>query len=270
MQAQYYKGCSSKELDELRDTFFNDGLPSRIFTVLPFYPKLVNAFAKTLLQIFTKYDEPTEVFAGKILDRILETDLDDPATLSSLIHLFGIFLNEKYIYQKASHLMQRFIEYLEKSLKPEHVNTSWFSKALYVYEIILAKSELPHLEELSKDVLLRYPLLSMAKVFRIPDPMKQKLFDILIRVSDISNFYSALATSRILIFYSRDELYANNIARSGILSRLLKVIGSFQKLDKINFLESSFLLLTRRCFETTENVDALIRAEINRSFTADR
>ncbi len=268
MQAQYYKGCSSKELDELRDTFFNDGLPSRIFTVLPFYPKLVNAFAKTLLQIFTKYDEPTEVFAGKILDRILETDLDDPATLSSLIHLFGIFLNEKYIYQKASHLMQRFIEYLEKSLKPEHVNTPWFSKALYVYEIILAKSELPHLEELSKDVLLRYPLLSMAKVFRIPDPMKQKLFDILIRVSDISNFYSALATSRILIFYSRDELYANNIARSGILSRLLKVIGSFQKLDKINFLESSFLLLTRRCFETTENVDALIRAEINRSFTA--
>lgn len=63
-------------------------------------------------------------------------------------------------------------------------------------------------------------------------------------------------------------MYANNIARSGILSRLLKVIGSFQKLDKINFLESSFLLLTRRCFETTENVDALIRAEINRSFTA--
>ncbi|CAI1858360.1 hypothetical protein SEUBUCD646_0B05560 [Saccharomyces eubayanus] len=268
IQPQYYKGCTSKELDELRDTFFNDGLPSRIFTVLPFYPKLVNAFAKTLLQIFTKYDEPNEVFAGKILDRILETRLDDPATLSSLIHLFGIFLNEKYIYQKASHLMQKFIEYLEKSLKPEHVNTPWFSKALYVYEIIIAKSELPQFEELSKDVLLRYPLLSMAKVFRIPESIKQKLFDILIRVSDISNFYSALATSRILIFYSRDEFYANNIARSGILSRLLKVIGSFQKLDKINFLESSFLLLTRRCFETTENVDNLIRAEVDRSFTA--
>lgn len=258
---------SSDRLETMTDEFLDNGLPQKVFDVLPFYPKLVNAIARTLLQMFSNYDEPVENFASQVLKKILQTGLEDGATLSSLIHIFGIFLNEKQVYENTGRLISEFLEYLQKSLSPEYVNSSWFSKALYVYEIILAKSEVPIMENLPEDINVRYRLPPTPNVYRIPVNTKQNIFNSLIRVGEITNFYSALATCRILIFYARNEGYAGEIARSGTLSKLLKVIGIFQKSDKINFLESSFLLLVRRCFETVDIVSVLIRCELNKSFT---
>ena len=45
-------------LDSMRNEFFDNDLPQTVFDVLPNYPKLVNAFARTLLQMFSNYDEP--------------------------------------------------------------------------------------------------------------------------------------------------------------------------------------------------------------------
>lgn len=267
LEPQYEQRSSKDDFDTMRNDFFNGDLPQRVFDVLPNYPKLVNAFARTLLQMFSNYDEPSESFAEKVLDKVLETDINQSATLSSLIHLFGIFLNEKYVYENSEEQIHTFLTYLQQSLNPEYINTPWFSKALYVYEIILAKSEVPVVEPIPSDVNIRYRLPPMTPVYRISPEVKQTIFDALIRVGEISSFYSALATCRILIFYARNEVYAGEIARSGILSRLLKVIGVFQKSEKINYLESSFLLLARRCFETGQIVELLIRYELNRSFT---
>lgn len=268
MKPRYdYHMFSSNRLDTMVDESFEYGLPQKIFDVLPFYPKLVNAIARTLLQIFRNYDEPGEDFASKVLDKVLLTDLDDSATLSSLIHLFGIFLNEKHVYENTGGLIFKFLEYLQQSLSPEYINSAWFSKALYVYEIILAKSEVPIVESIPPEIHLRYRLPPTPPIYRIPPEIKQNIFDCLIRVGEITNFYSALASCRILIFYARDEGYASEIARSGALSKLLRVIGIFQKSEKINFLESSFLLLVRRCFETVDIVSTLIRCELNKSFT---
>lgn len=267
LEPQYEQKGSSDDLDSMRNEFFDNDLPQTVFDVLPNYPKLVNAFARTLLQMFSNYDEPSENFAAKVLDKVIDTDSQDSATLSSLIHLFGIFLNEKYVYENADNQIHKFLTYLQNSLKPEFINSPWFSKALYVYEIILAKSEVPALESLPSDVNVRFRLPPMTPVYRIPHDIKQSIFDTLIRVGEITSFYSALATCRILIFYARDEVFAGEISRSGILSKLLKVIGVFQKSEKTNYLESSFLLLVRRCFETTDIVTSLIRCELNKSFT---
>lgn len=267
LEPQYEQKGSKDDFNTMRNDFFNSDLPQKVFDVLPNYPKLVNAFARTLLQMFSKYDEPSESFAGKVLDKILGTDLHQSASLSSLIHLFGIFLNERFVYENSEDQIHRFLAYLQQTLNPEFINSPWFSKALYVYEIILAKSEVPVAEPIPSDVNIRYRLPPMTPVYRISSDVKQTIFDALIRVGEITSFYSALATCRILIFYARDESYAGEIARSGILSRLLKVIGVFQKSEKINYLESSFLLLARRCFETSQIVEPLIRHELNRSFT---
>ncbi|CCK69392.1 E3 ubiquitin-protein ligase TOM1 KNAG_0C02810 [Huiozyma naganishii CBS 8797] len=255
------------DLEKLRREFYLDGFNEKVFAVLPFYPKLVNAFAKTLLQIFLCLDEPVKTFTGEILGRIETTGLKDSETLSSFIHLFGIFLNENVVYQSSEELLGNFVGYLVENLSPEHVNTSWFSKILYCYEIILSKSELPMVEESCDDLKLRYQLVSLLPVYRISQPTKQKIFEVLIRMNDISNFYSALAISRILLLYSRDESYAQDIISSRILYKILKVIGAFQKSEKINYLESSFLLLVRRCFESQEVVSSLIAYELNKSFT---
>lgn len=267
MEPQYEQMSSNDDLNNMRNEFFDNGLPQKVFDVLPFYPKLVNAFARTLLQMFSNYDEPSEEFAEQVLDKVFETNLDESATLSSLIHLFGIFLNERYVYDKSDGLIAKFLEYLQTSLNPEYINSAWFSKALYVYEIILAKSEVPIMEPLPSDIHVRYRLPPMTTVYRIPPSIKQNIFNTLIRVGEITSFYSALATSRILIFYARDETFASEISRSGILSKLLKVIGVFQRIEKINYLESSFLLLVRRCFESVDIVSSLIRCELNKSFT---
>lgn len=267
LEPQYEQKCSNEDLDSMRNEFFDNDLPQTVFDVLPNYPKLVNAFARTLLQMFSNYDEPSENFAAKVLDKVIDTDLEEGAKLSSLIHLFGIFLNEKYVYENADNQIHKFLTYLQESLKPEYINSPWFSKALYVYEIVLAKSEVPVLESLPSDVNVRFRLPPMTPVYRIPHDIKQSIFDTLVRVGEITSFYSALATCRILIFYARDEVFAGEIARSGILSKLLKVIGVFQKSEKTNYLESSFLLLVRRCFETTDIVSSLIRCELNKSFT---
>lgn len=255
----------TRELNELRLKFYNDSLPQKIFNVLPFYPKLVNAFARMLLQLFECYSETGSKFAKNILLKIQETDIADSDTLSSYIHLLGIFLNENKIYEQSEDLIVLFLNYLVQYLKPEHINTPWFSKALFVYEIILTKSELPTFEKIGSFVKLALDPETPTPIYKIPEIITERVFDTLVRVSEITNFYSALAECRILLIYARNEEYANEIARSGIFNKLLKVIGSYQKSDKINFLESSFLLLARRCFETTDIVTELIRYEINRS-----
>ncbi|KAL3237531.1 E3 ubiquitin-protein ligase TOM1 [Nakaseomyces bracarensis] len=258
---------TTESLTEIKGDLFYKELPNKVFNILPYYPKLVNAFARTLIQILSDWKMSGEIFAATVLEKVVNTSLEDDATLSSLIHLFGIFLNEKSIYQKSEESVKKFLNYLSQNLKPQYVNAPWFSKALYAYEIILAKSEIPEIESLNDEVKTRYKLWTPMTVFRIPEDIKKNIFDVLIRVNEISSFYSALATSRILIFYARDEDYASEITHSGILSRLLKVVGMFQKSEKINFLESSFLLLIRRCFETSSIISYLIRNEIQKSFT---
>lgn len=256
------------DLVQLRKDLYNDSLKTKIFDILPFYPKLVNAIAKTLIQVFKCLDIPIEEFTAAILNQIQSTNIEEEEKISSFVHLFGIFLNESIVYQHSTDLLDTFVVHLEALLKPNCVNKTWFSKLLYCYEIILSKSELPTYETPSDNISLRYKLVSMLPIYRIPNDLKKVIFDSLIRIGDITNFYSALAVSRILLIYSRDTEYAKNTISSGIISRLLKVIGTFQKSEKINFLESSFLLLVRRCFESDEFVSSLISLEIDKSFTS--
>lgn len=267
MEAQYEQMYTNDDLNSMRNEYFQTGLSQKVFDVLPFYPKLVNAFAKTLLQMFNIHGERSENFAAQVLDKITKTNLENGATLSSFIHLFGIFLNEKYVYENSHSLIDSFLEYLQNSLNPRFINCPWFSKALYVYEIILAKSEVPLMEPYPPGLCVHYRMPAIAPIYRIAPDTRKNFFDVLIRVGDITNFYSALATCRILLFYARDDVYAAEVSRSGILSKLLKVIGVYQKSEKINYLESSFLLLARRTFETTDIVSSLIRFELNKSFT---
>lgn len=156
------------------DSFYKE-LPDKVFNILPYYPKLVNAFARTLLQILADWKISGETFAATVLEKVEKTNIKDEATLSSFIHLFGIFLNEKIVYSKSEASVMHFLTYMRENLKPQYVNASWFSKALYAYEIVLAKSEIPQMEKLDEDVKARYKLWSPLVAHRIPDETK-KLF----------------------------------------------------------------------------------------------
>lgn len=259
---------TSTDINQARNDVYRDNLKAKIFDILPSYPKLVNAIAKTLIQVFTSLKIPIQDFTADILKQIQSTNVEEEEKVSSFVHLFGIFLNESFVYQHSTNLLNTFVTHLESLLKPNCVNKTWFSKLLYCYEIILSKSELPPYETRSPDILLRYKIVDMLPVYRISEVSKKAIFDSLIRIGEITNFYSALAVSRILLIYSRESVYAKNTISSGIISRLLKVIGTFQKSEKINFLESSFLLLVRRCFETDDFVSNLISLEIDKSFTS--
>lgn len=257
-----------KDLEELRKEVYNENLKTKVFDILPLYPKLVNAIAKTLIQIFTCISLPIADFTHAMLNQIQVVGIEDEFKISSFVHLFGIFLNEGFVYQQSINLMDDFVSQLKQLLKPEYVNKTWFSKFLYCYEIILSKSELPIYETPADGISLRYKLVPMLPVYRIKENLKQCIFKSLIKITEISNFYSALAVSRVLLIYARERSYAIDIINSGIISRLLKAIGTFQKYDKINFLESSFLLLVRRCFESDEYVSNIITSEIDKSFTS--
>lgn len=262
------EGIIGKDLEELRKEVYNENLKTKIFDILPLYPKLVNAIAKTLIQIFTCLSLPIVDFTHAMLSQIQVVGIEDEFKISSFVHLFGIFLNEGFVYQQSINLMDDFVVHLEQLLKPKYVNKIWFSKFLYCYELILSKSELPTYETPAEGISLRYKLVPMLPVYRIKENLKLTIFKSLIKIAEISNFYSALAVSRVLLIYARERPYAVDIINSGIVSRLLKAVGTFQKYDKINFLESSFLLLVRRCFETDEYVSNIITSEIDRSFTS--
>lgn len=256
----------NKSLEQIRhDLYFKD-MNEQIFHVLPFYPKLVNAFAKTLLTVFQQLDQSVVVFTKDILKTIQKTNPEHEAVLSALIHLFGIFLNENYVYQQSEDTLTMFLDYILKVMIPKDVNTAWFSKMLYSYEIILSKSELPKDEKI-KEEATPFPLPQLIPVFYVKQSIKQRIFNTIIRVNDITNFYSALAILRILLIYARNEECVQDIISSQIISKLLKVIGIYQKSDKINFLESSFLLLIRRCFENKAFVSKLIENEVHKSFS---
>ena len=257
---------SSTDLDELRSLFFAKDFETGVFASLTLYPKLVNSFAKMLLRIFECLDRSVGEFTDNLLNKIINSKLDDHQTLSSLLHLFGVIFSDDSVYREHEPLIIKYISYMQDILDPEHVNSVWFSKVLYVYELALSRSELPVSEELSEDIKLRLRFQPPLPVYHIPEATKQKLFNILIRVNFISNFYSAIGICRILLLYAKTENYSRDIIRSGILSKVLKVIGAFQKSDKIHMLEASYLLLVRRCFETSKYVDTMMKNELNKVF----
>ncbi|CAB4255115.1 similar to Saccharomyces cerevisiae YDR457W TOM1 E3 ubiquitin ligase of the hect-domain class [Maudiozyma barnettii] len=254
-------------LDEMREQFYGNYFREKFFNVLPFYPKLINSFAQTLLQILVCVEHPLKSTAEYIFKRITKTNMEDKSTLSSLIHIFGIILNDKSIMEHSSDLLMKYVSFINTNMKAEHVNTQWYSKALYAYEIILVKSDLPAPEKLKEDVKVKYYLPSLPLYYHIPDNIKQNIFNNVIRVGEITNFYSAVSIARVLLLYGRTEKNTNDIVNSGILAKLLKVIGVYQKYEKINFLEAAYLLLVRRCFESSNVVSKLIQHEIEKSFT---
>lgn len=262
---QYKDYSTSDDLSVMRTDFYRNNLEDKILEVLPLYPKLVNAISRTFLEIFNEVGEARNKILVKLLKILTQIELEDTFKLAPVIHLFGIFLNDSDIYEQAEEEIKQFLEYLVKCLRPNNVNKPWFSKALYVYEIILAKSEAPKIGEIPEGIDAPCP--AVFSGFKIPVDIKQTIFDVLIRVNEITDFYSALAISRILILYTRDEHFSYEVSQSSILSKILKVIGFHQKLDKINYLESSFLLLARRCFENSDVVSNLIQYELNEAFT---
>lgn len=269
LEPQYKNFSTASDLSEMRSSFYANGFEDRILQLLPMYPKLINAISHMILQLLQEAEEPPKKVLGKLLQMMRGIDLSDASVLAPVIHLFGILLNDKAMYEKSEDFIHEFVQYLQQSLRPEFVNSAWFSKALYVYEIIFAKSEAPRLDPLPDGIEegVNTPCPPLFKAFTISSDAKSKIFDSLIRVHEISDFYSALAISRILILYTRDEHYSHEVPQSGILSKILKTIGIFQKSEKINYLESSFLLLARRCFETSEIVSSLIQYELSRAFT---
>ncbi|CCE65162.1 hypothetical protein TPHA_0K00280 [Tetrapisispora phaffii CBS 4417] len=260
---------SYNDFFNMKNAFVKKELPQKLFETLPIYPKLVNAFAKTLLLIYSSHSESSKTqFMNSVLDKIIETDNNNSSLLSPLTHLYGIFMNEKSVYKQSFQTITRFLNHLQIIINPKFVNSLWFSKALYVYEIILAKSNTPAMIALPDNIPLVDDLPASEECYAVDDETKETIFNILIRMKELNNFYSALAIARILILYASQEVYSKEIINSGILPEILKAIGVNQKSEKINFLESSFILLLRRCFEVEEVVTELIKFEINKSFTS--
>lgn len=269
LEPQYENMSTVADLSKMRNDFYQNNFEDRILTMLPLYPKLVNAISHMFLQMLQEVNESPSLVLDKLLVMMEKINLEDASKLAPVIHLFGILLNDKEIYEDSEKSIGLFMEYLEKALRPEFVNSAWFSKALYVYEIIFAKAEAPKIDELPKGIQkgVNTPCPPLFVAFDISPIAKEKVFNTLIRVNEITDFYSALAISRILILYTRDERYAHEVAQSGVLAKLLKVVGVHQKSEKINYLESSFLLLIRRCFENSKIVTSLIQYELTRAFT---
>ncbi|CCF59894.1 hypothetical protein KAFR_0I01130 [Kazachstania africana CBS 2517] len=262
------KELRSKSLNKLRAQMFDITVrKGGFFEVLPLYPKLVNAITKTSLEMMKCVSEPFVVIQHSIVQKIETISIDDRSTLSSHLHMFGILLSERPPSRVDKLVMNKFMNHMNNILAPEHVNTAWFSKALYCYEILLSASELPQLEPLERNLKIEAEMpVEPLDVYPVSAKTKQTMFHKLIRVGDISNFYSAVSICRILLLYARDPLNVKDVNQSGILSKILKVIGQCQKSDKIRFLESAFLLLVRRCFEDQFVVENLIRFELQKSF----
>lgn len=253
------------DLSKMRTDFYQNGFEKGILTMLQHYPKLINAISHMFLQVYEELGFPHTSMLEDLQEMINNIPVNDSSKLAPAIHLFGIFLNDKKIYDQSKKEIFKFVTYLSKSLHPQYVNDSWFSKALYVYEIIFAKSQAPEVESFTTNK--RVPYIPIYNVYRVPQREKQAIFDVLIRTREITDFYSALAISRILILYTKDENYAQEVSNSGVFFNLLKVIGLHQKYEKINYLESSFLLLARRCFENNEIISNLVRYELSKAFT---
>ncbi|GMM56512.1 E3 ubiquitin-protein ligase [Maudiozyma humilis] len=255
-------------LNALRIDFFKKQFSSSFFNVLPYYPKLINSFTQTLLQMLKCIEEPIRDISENIFQSIKATPMENTSKLSSLIHILGILLNEEEVYLHSEEMLSDFMSYLTDILRPEHVNTIWFSKALYAYEVLFARSDIPHEEKLSENIKMRFRLPPLPSFYHISENVQQVIFDNIIRVGDITNFYSAVSITRILLIYCKDEKKIEDIIHSRMLPKILKVIGAYQLYEKINFLEASYLLLLRRCFETPRIISDLIEHEVKDSFVS--
>lgn len=263
------------ELQELRESELGavlDGILSLV-QVHPTASRLVSQF---LIGTFldapgASIEEFESVILRLVLDYIESFDLSvsDNKGLAGLLNLFSFLILNDTVFFSCHSILEEFSDFVIDQLKPEYVNADWFDDAVLSMVKIISGTQLPSPVKLGPE----RPFIGIFKeppiAFKLEKAAGDRLFDIAVSVSDISSTDSALALCRLLTIYAGDPRYANKVSQSGVVEKILKAI-SYPKLkepQKPYILQTAFMYLVRRCYETTDIITDMAIREIKTQYT---
>ncbi|KAH3899481.1 E3 ubiquitin-protein ligase TOM1 SCDLUD_004925 [Saccharomycodes ludwigii] len=228
------------------------------------YPDAARSIYSLLLEI---NEDDRDILLENILKNIEQNlEKNNSACIGPSFSLFGNVLKRMplstyphiKVLDKACHIISDY-------LSTECAQESFFSELLFAYETIFAANQIPEAESVLNDVVV--PFNSNITKIHVPKEISSKIYECLIKVREVTNIKSAISITRVLVLYAKDYNLAKQIAKSGVLSCLLKCIGVNQKNEMLAMLEGPFLVLLRFCFETREIVKDVISYEIEKAFT---
>lgn len=275
VESQYLNYHTVTELEDLRQSK-SDYLLDQFLLIAQLYPTMVQSVSEFLISSYLSPPKQNVVnFEANILRTILEylysfeITENNSQELSSMFQLFSLLITNDTIFYGVGSTLESYSSFVVESLKSEYVNCDWFAQALFGLERILASSALPKHEKVEVHVSSQMPK-SFPTSYELEKDLKNRLFDILLNVGNITSHKSALAISRLLIIYSSVPQNAEKVVKSGMIQKLVKVVSlpPENEKEKTYALQAAFVLLVRRCFETKEIIDSLVQREINKQFSS--
>ncbi|CAK7911902.1 E3 ubiquitin-protein ligase Tom1p [[Candida] anglica] len=258
-----------KMLEQLRQKNFRE-ITARWTNFVQFFPSSVPSVATFLVGMVSK---PKEVLQ-EVYSTILEVAADKPDRLAAVYHLFCLLVKSWEDVPVFEKFTQHMISQLESQPQNfEGVGTTsatsydWFAYGLSVLEQFVCYKTYPSADPDSMNILNKQILDS--KVFTMTDDQNQRLLAGLLQLKDISNVKTAIAVARLLVLYSREYSQAVQISSSPLTRELIQSVQRFVKENEsYSMLQTTLIVLCRRCFETTEVLQMNMIAELPGYFKA--
>jgi E3 ubiquitin-protein ligase HUWE1 len=218
----------------------------------------VEDFETTVLRLVLDYIESFELTQG------------GNKCLASMFQLFSILISNDTVFFACHSSLEEFSSHLITGLRPDFVNSDWFDDALFSLIRIFSGSQLTEPLDVGQTRQLIGVLKEQPASFKLSKDLGDKLFEIAIHVPEITTTGGALTVCRLLTIYAGDPRYADRVSHSGVIEKILKAISypKLQKGEKPFALQTSFVYLVRRCYETKEIIQDLVTREIKQQYTS--
>ncbi|KAH3666429.1 hypothetical protein WICMUC_005697 [Wickerhamomyces mucosus] len=275
VDSQYQNYHTLSELEDLRQ-MKADFILDQYLLIAQHYEKSVNAIGEFLISSFLvnpKYNISSfEVnILHTILDFIYSFEIPDRDSkeLSSMLHLFGLLVKNESVFFGCHSSLESYASQIIESLKPEYANHDWFAKSLYGLQRIVAGSDLMDIGKPTVGALIPLPK-SIPVSFQLNQALKDKLFDVLLSIDEITSYWTALDVTRLLFSYAKVPEYSRRIVSSGIINKIVKRMTPTKtdRPDRDFSLQASFIVLLRRCYETKDVLQNIVIREINKQFSS--
>lgn len=224
---------------------------------------------KSISDLFTSLSDPSKIsnqILANLKAAISSGDIKRYGVLSNVLKL--LFKNDKVIKANRK-IFQEYVDFfIAELLDSKYVKEEFFSVFLEVFLQILIYDDIPNVEESD---LIGPSITGQQKLFTLQHENRKLIFERITQLEGFQSLETANAIVNILILYSREYEYGKVVSNSKVLREILNLLKQkSNSQDNLQSLQTSLVILLRRCFETNKIIESQIEAHIPKMFSSIR
>lgn len=194
----------------------------------------------------------------------------DEKVLAAYCHLLGFLLYDRTtLYSSLEDMIEylaTFVEFLER---PDAINMEWFSHVLLILELVLTAKDIPDIpqsDDIGQRLKMNYEA-TVPKTGPIDPELIDRIFKALITIEEFTTDITALAVSRLFVYFTRDFHRAEFLRSSPSLLRLVRSVQAFAVNNTndgtvFNQLRTTIIIILRHTVESAGIVREIMKSAI--------